>query len=75
MTTPQQRGFLELERTKSLARALGLTLIACANDKWALEETHSIGAGRWPQSGGESWADILRFLRRRNARTWDGDWL
>lgn len=74
MTTPKRRGFLDLERTKSLARALGLTLIECGNDKWALEETHSIGAGRWPQSGGESWADILRFLRRRNARSWGWDW-
>ena len=26
------------------------------------------GAGRWPQSGGESWENILRFIKRRNSR-------
>ena len=69
----ERRGFLEIDRMKSLARALGLTLVECGNDKWALEETNAIGSGRWPQSGGEAWADILRFLRRRNARSWGWD--
>jgi len=48
-----------------------MALIYVPGDKWAVEIADSPGAGRWPQSGGESWDNILRFVKRRNSREWE----
>ena len=48
-----------------------MALIYVPGDKWAIEQAGSPGAGRWPQSGGESWENILRFVKRRNSREWE----
>lgn len=71
MSTTKRRGFLEMDRVRSLARALGCVLVDCGDDRWALEHLDSPGAGRWPTSGSETWENILRVLRRRNQDAWD----
>ena len=63
MSAPDPR---ELRRAAAILKALGLALIYCPGDKWAIEQAGSPGAGRWPQSGGESWENILRFIRVRD---------
>ena len=61
----------ELRRATAILKALGLALIYCPDDKWAVEVAGSPGAGRWPQSGGETWDNILRFLKAKNSRELD----
>ena len=63
MSAPDPR---ELRRAAAILKALGMALIYCPGDKWAVEVADSPGAGRWPQSGGESWENILRFIHFRN---------
>jgi hypothetical protein len=48
-----------------------MALIYVPGDKWAVEVADSPGVGRWPQSGGETWDNILRFIKRRNSRQWE----
>jgi len=38
---------------------------------WDKQGGENSGSGRWPQSGGESWENILRFVKRRNLREWE----
>jgi len=61
----------ELRRAAAILKALGMGLVYCPDDKWAVEFADSPGAGRWPQSGGESWENVLRFVKRRNSRQWE----
>ena len=68
MTSPTDK---ELRSVAAILRALRMTLIYCPGGLWAIEQAGSPGADRWPQSGGESWGNILRFVKRRNARTWE----
>ena len=63
MSAPDPR---ELRRAAAILKALGMALIYVPGDKWAVEVAGSPGAGRWPQSGGESWENILRFIHFRN---------
>jgi hypothetical protein len=63
MSAPDPR---ELRRATAILRALGMALIYVPGDLWAVEVADSPGAGRWPQSGGESWENILRFIHFRN---------
>jgi len=63
MTAPDPR---ELRRAAAILKALGMALIYVPGDKWAIEQAGSPGAGRWPQSGGETWENILRFIRVRD---------
>ena len=64
MSAPDPR---ELRRAAAILRALKMALIYVPGDKWAVEVADSPGAGRWPQSGGETWDNILRFVKRRNS--------
>jgi len=68
MSAPEPR---ELRRAAAILKALGLALIYCPGDKWAIEQAGSPGAGRWPQSVGETWENVLRFVKRRNSREWE----
>jgi len=61
----------ELRRSAAILKALGMALIYCPSDKWAVEVADSPGAGRWPQSGGETWENVLRFVKRRNSGEWE----
>ena len=63
MSVPDPR---ELRRATAILRALGMALIYVHGDLWAVEVADSPGAGRWQQSGGESWENILRFIHFRN---------
>ena len=73
MTATKGRGMLELDRARSLARRTGSMLVDCGGDRWALEELGSPGAGRWPSSGSETWANVLRVLQRRFENDWEVD--
>lgn len=73
MTATKRRGMLELDRVRSLARRTGSMLIDCGDDRWALEELGSPGAGRWPSSGSETWENVLRVLQRRFKDDWEVD--
>jgi len=68
MSAPDPR---ELRRAAAILRALKMALIYVPGDKWAVEVADSPGAGRWPQSGGETWENVLRFVKRRNSREWE----
>jgi len=68
MSAPDLR---ELRRANAILKALGMALIYVPGDKWAVEIADSPGAGRWPQSGGESWENILRFIRVRDRDDWE----
>ena len=68
MSAPDPR---ELRRAVAILKALGMALIYVPGDKWAVEIADSPGAGRWPQSGGESWENILRFIRVRDRDDWE----
>ena len=61
----------ELRRAAAILKALKMALVYVPGDLWAVEVADSPGAGRWPQSGGESWENILRFVKRRNSREWE----
>ena len=54
----------ELWWAKGQIRCFGLYLIECDDGLWATEESY--GVGRWPDAGGESWENILQFIRVRD---------
>ena len=63
MSAPAPR---ELRRVAAILKALKMALVYVPGDLWAVEVADSPGAGRWPQSGGETWENILRFIRVRD---------
>ena len=66
MNAPTPR---ELNWVRGRVAGYGFKLIECEGGGWALAEGY--GVGRWPDAGGESWENILRFVKRRNSREWE----
>ena len=62
---------LMLALATAILKALKMALVYVPGDLWAVEVADSPGAGRWPQSGGVCWEDVLRFVKRRNSREWE----
>ena len=61
MNTPTPR---ELNWVRGRVAGYGFKLIECEGGGWALAEGY--GVGRWPDAGGESWENILQFIRVRD---------
>ena len=62
---------LMLALATAILKALKMALVYVPGDLWAVEVADSPGAGRWPQSGGDSWENILRFVKAKNSRELD----
>ena len=54
----------ELNWVRGRFAGYGLQSIGCEDGGWALAEGY--GVGRWPDAGGESWENILQFIRVRD---------